>query len=66
MDNGFEERFTKAENKKMDKDFEKLMPGKEFAKVLRQRPELRQLIQKMMKRELDRKLAAMRGKKKKS
>mmetsp|Transcript_8671 Transcript_8671/g.19074 ORF Transcript_8671/g.19074 Transcript_8671/m.19074 type:complete len:813 (-) Transcript_8671:43-2481(-) len=58
-----EERLTAAQQKKMDKDFEKLVPGKEFAKVLRQRPELSGFVQKLMKRELDRKIASMRGRK---
>jgi len=57
-----EERYSDAQRKQFDKDFEKLIPGKAFAQLLRQRPELRALVMKMMKRDLDRKLGAMRRK----
>eukprot|EP00747_Dinoflagellata_sp_TGD_P196376 gnl/TRDRNA2_/TRDRNA2_66352_c1_seq1.p1 gnl/TRDRNA2_/TRDRNA2_66352_c1~~gnl/TRDRNA2_/TRDRNA2_66352_c1_seq1.p1 ORF type:complete len:245 (+),score=69.31 gnl/TRDRNA2_/TRDRNA2_66352_c1_seq1:430-1164(+) len=59
----FEVRYTKAEQKQMDKDFQKLIPGKEFAKLLRQRAELRDYVQLVMKRELDKKIASMKRKK---
>jgi len=55
---------TPEERKKMDKDFNKLLPAKEFAALLRQRPELKKIVQQAMKREMERRIASFRGKKK--
>jgi len=56
----FERWQSEAELKKMDKAFGRLIPGKEFAKMLRQRKELRGYVQKDMKHKLDRRIAGMR------
>lgn len=58
-----ETHFSKAQQKQQDKNFNKAVPSKEFAKLLRQRAELREFVQIMMKRELDRKVAFMKGRK---
>eukprot|EP00434_Breviolum_minutum_P001386 symbB.v1.2.001218.t1/scaffold66.1/size357995/21 len=68
-----EEWQTAAEQKQMDKDFNKLIPGKDptcnqladFASLLRQRPELKKFVQQVMKREMQRKIASLTGRKKK-
>jgi len=60
-----EEWQSAAEQKQMDKDFNKLIPGKEFASLLRQRPELKKFVQQVMKREMQRKIASLTGRKKK-
>lgn len=60
-----EEWQSAAEQKQMDKDFNKLIPGKEFAALLRQRPELKKFVQQMIKREMQKKIASLTGRKKK-
>jgi len=61
----FEEWQTKAEQKALDKAFNKLIPGKEFAAILRERPELKTFVQRMIKREMEKKIASFTGRKKK-
>merc|ERR1712150_363092 len=53
------EIWSDAENKKMNKDFGNLIPGKEFAALLRQRPELKAFVQRSVKREMDRRIGKM-------
>ncbi|CAJ1328215.1 unnamed protein product [Effrenium voratum] len=60
-----EEWRSAAEQKQMDKDFGKLIPGKDFAGILRQRPELKKFVQQVMKREMQRRVASFTGRKKK-
>lgn len=60
-----EEWQSAGEQKQMDKDFNKLIPGKEFAALLRQRPELKKFVQQMIKREMQKKIASLTGRKKK-
>lgn len=60
-----EEWQTKAEQKALDKGFNKLIPGKEFAAILRERPELKTFVQRMIKREMEKKIASFTGRKKK-
>eukprot|EP00929_Paragymnodinium_shiwhaense_P072673 TRINITY_DN3688_c3_g1_i1.p1 TRINITY_DN3688_c3_g1~~TRINITY_DN3688_c3_g1_i1.p1 ORF type:complete len:799 (-),score=199.56 TRINITY_DN3688_c3_g1_i1:131-2527(-) len=59
-----EESMPQAEYKQMDKEFNKLVPAKEFARLLRERKELRSLVQKSMKREVERTMNKFRKKKK--
>ncbi|CAJ1399663.1 unnamed protein product [Effrenium voratum] len=54
-----EEWRSASEQKRMDKDFRKLMPGKEFAGVLRQRPELKTFVQQVMGQEMQRRVAPL-------
>lgn len=56
-----EENLSKSEHEKMDDEFNKLLPGIEFAQLLRQRVELKQVVQRRMKRELDRTIAKFTG-----
>eukprot|EP00930_Biecheleria_cincta_P104527 TRINITY_DN9688_c0_g1_i2.p1 TRINITY_DN9688_c0_g1~~TRINITY_DN9688_c0_g1_i2.p1 ORF type:complete len:793 (+),score=147.90 TRINITY_DN9688_c0_g1_i2:45-2423(+) len=64
MSADMEDLLSDKERKQIDKEFNKLIPGKEFAKLLRERPQLRQFVQAAMKREFDRRIASLRGKKK--
>eukprot|EP00441_Pelagodinium_beii_P033866 CAMPEP_0197639224 /NCGR_PEP_ID=MMETSP1338-20131121/13910_1 /TAXON_ID=43686 ORGANISM="Pelagodinium beii, Strain RCC1491" /NCGR_SAMPLE_ID=MMETSP1338 /ASSEMBLY_ACC=CAM_ASM_000754 /LENGTH=731 /DNA_ID=CAMNT_0043211921 /DNA_START=59 /DNA_END=2254 /DNA_ORIENTATION=- len=59
----WEDNLPPKVQKDNEKAFNKLIPGKEFAKMLRERPDLKKLIQNMMKREMDKKIAKFRGKK---
>jgi len=59
----WEDTLPPKEQKENEKAFNKLIPPKEFAKMLRQRAELKKLVQNMMKREMDKKIARFRGKK---
>lgn len=56
-----EEHLSDAEMKAMDKQFSKLVPGSEFAKILRQRPELREVVQQAMKRAIQRRVKGAGG-----
>mmetsp|Transcript_122046 Transcript_122046/g.390283 ORF Transcript_122046/g.390283 Transcript_122046/m.390283 type:complete len:790 (+) Transcript_122046:184-2553(+) len=57
-----EATLSTAEQKKLDKDFNACVSGAEFAKLLRQRPELRSLVQDAIKRDMQRRVASMRRK----
>jgi len=55
--------YTSAEMKQREKEFNKIISNKEFAKMLRARKELKMVVQNMMKRDFDRKKAKLMGKK---
>ena len=49
-----EEWLTAEDQERLDKKAEKLISGKEFAKMLRERPELKTLVARLTKRALSR------------
>lgn len=56
-----ESKLTEDETKQMDEDFQKVVPGREFARLLRQRKELRTYVQAQMKKQFQKRMAAMRA-----
>jgi len=53
-----EQRQTEMEQKMFNANFEKIVPAKEFAVLLRQRPGLRTFVQRLIKRNVDRKIGS--------
>mmetsp|Transcript_29662 Transcript_29662/g.67216 ORF Transcript_29662/g.67216 Transcript_29662/m.67216 type:complete len:331 (-) Transcript_29662:230-1222(-) len=59
-----EEWMTQQESDAQEKAFNRLIPPKQFAKLLRERKELRGLVTKLMKRELKKNLKKVTGRRK--
>eukprot|EP00928_Gymnodinium_smaydae_P023455 TRINITY_DN19355_c0_g1_i1.p1 TRINITY_DN19355_c0_g1~~TRINITY_DN19355_c0_g1_i1.p1 ORF type:complete len:737 (-),score=118.11 TRINITY_DN19355_c0_g1_i1:300-2510(-) len=62
---GMEEWMEQKRYKDMEKKFNKLIPGKAFAGLMKQNPKLKDLVSRMMKREVQRTKARFLGKGKK-
>eukprot|EP00439_Symbiodinium_sp_Y106_P030867 s3962_g3.t1 len=60
----FEKWQAPPERRKMDKDFNNIIPSKDLADILRRRPDLKTFVQSVIVQAVERKIATLRGKQK--
>ncbi|CAE7891068.1 unnamed protein product, partial [Symbiodinium microadriaticum] len=60
----FEKWQAPPERRKMDKDFNNVIPSKDLADILRRRPDLKTFVQSVIVQAVERKIATLRSKQK--